>query len=294
MNKVFFMVSLGIIVGAMALIFVNQPSVPVTVGVPAQQAENVTSGAEGGNTAGSETGTAVATAPQQTPQSAPTPVTPETPATPETPGSATPKPDASRPETPTPAIPKPATPAPEAVKPAPSKPEPPKPAPSKPEAPRPEVTTPVGSRPEMSKPETAKPEASKPEATPTAPMTPMTPVTSKPETQASPGGVQTKKSLALVNIGLHFKGSGMALRIEADAPFSYKTFALSSPDRYVIDLVGTWNKMRAPTVPSNNMIKGARAGRQAGGPRLVLDMARAPRKHNVTWVSPTVLEIVIE
>lgn len=122
----------------------------------------------------------------------------------------------------------------------------------------------------------------------------MMPVTSVPETPAKPNAGQTRKSLTLVNIGLHFKGNGMALRIEADAPFSYKTFALSSPDRYVVDLVGTWNKMRAPSVPSNNMIKGARAGKQAGGPRLVLDMQRSPKKHSVTWVTPTVLEIVIE
>ncbi|MCC8194744.1 MAG: AMIN domain-containing protein [Deltaproteobacteria bacterium] len=86
----------------------------------------------------------------------------------------------------------------------------------------------------------------------------------------------------------------MVLRIEADAPFSYKTFALPSPDRYVVDLAGNWDKMRVPTVPANTMIKGVRAGKQAGGPRLVLDMQRAPGKHSVTWVSPTVLEIAIE
>lgn len=278
MNKGFFVVFLGIILGAMALIFVNQTSGPVAVTVPAQQAATPESGS---GASGQGAGTvSVAAAPQSAPQ--PGPARPETPK-PETPKPETPRPEAPKPEAPKPEAPKPETPKPEAPKPEAPKPEAPKPA-----TPKPEVAAPVTPKPEAPKPEAPKPEAPKPETTA------MTPVTSKPETQTNPGGAQTKKSLTLVNISLHFRGGGMALRIEADAPFSYKTFALPSPDRYVIDLVGTWSNMRAPTVPSNNMIKSARAGKQAGGPRLVLDMMRAPKKHNVVWVSPTVLEIVIE
>ncbi|MDR3074041.1 MAG: AMIN domain-containing protein [Deltaproteobacteria bacterium] len=86
----------------------------------------------------------------------------------------------------------------------------------------------------------------------------------------------------------------MVLRIEADGAFSYKTFALPSPDRYVVDLGGVWQNMRPPTVPSNMMIKSARVGAQGNSPRLVLDMQRPPRKHSMTWTAPTVLEIYIE
>ncbi|SBV95972.1 exported hypothetical protein [uncultured delta proteobacterium] len=279
MNKGFFVVFLGIILGAMALIFVNQTSGPGTAPVPAQQAAAPEGGSGiSGQGAGPAT---VATAPQSAPQ--PAPAKPETPK-PEAPKPEAPKPEAPKPEAPKPEAPKPEAPKPETPKPVAPKPETPKPEEPKPEAPKPEAPKPVAPKPEVPKPEAPKPETA----------TAMTPVTSKPETQANPGGSQMKKSLTLVNISLHFKGGGMALRIEADAPFSYKTFALPSPDRYVIDLVGTWDNMRAPTVPSNNMIKSARAGKQAGGPRLVLDMLRAPKKHNVVWVSPTVLEIIIE
>jgi hypothetical protein len=44
----------------------------------------------------------------------------------------------------------------------------------------------------------------------------------------------------------------------------------------VIDLPGTWQKMRAPSVPANRVVKGVRIGIQERGPRLVLDMDKAP------------------
>lgn len=294
MNKGFLVVFLGIILGAMALIFVNQASAP-TGGTGTYQVASGESG-NAGETAGQPetvasngtTGTSltpavpVAPTPPATAPAKPEPATPATPVTPPAPQKPEPaKPDVSTPGTATP----------EPVKPEPATPVTP-PAPPKPEPTKPDVSAPETATPEPVKPEPVKPEPAKPE-TPSETAN-MTPVTSTPETLAKPGGGQTRKSLTLVNIGLNFKGNGMALRIEADAPFSYKTFALPSPDRYVVDLVGTWNKMRAPSVPANNMIKGARAGKQAGGPRLVLDMQRSPKKHSVTWVTPTVLEIVIE
>jgi outer membrane biosynthesis protein TonB len=275
MNKGFLVVFLGIILGAMALIFVNQASNPVIVAAPGQQAaEPEGKGAASGPDAG---GTTVAAAPQPASRPAPVSAKPETP-----------KPEAPKPDMPKPEEPKPEVAVPDALKPETPGPEASRPDMPKPEEPKPEVAVSVVPKPEAPMPETSKPGVPKPEAVA------MTPVTSRPETQVSPGGAQTKKSMTLVNVGLQFRGGGMALRIEADAPFSYRTFALPSPDRYVIDFTGTWNNMRAPTVPSNNMIKAARAGKQAGGPRLVFDMMRAPRKHNVAWISPTVLEIIIE
>ena len=269
MNKGFFVVFLGVVLGAMALIFVNQSTTPTAAAPDTRQSAQTSSG-----------------------QGSPAPVAPVSaqpatgqPVTGQPDVATSPEPPKTEPARPEPAKPEPAKPEP--VKPAPVKPEPAKPEPAKPEPAKPEPAKPVTpATPEPAKPATppATPEPAKP--------TPMTPVTATPETPAKPGAVS--KSLTLVNIGLHFKGSGMVLRIEANAPFSYKTFALASPDRYVVDLVGTWGNMRAPTVPSNNMIKGARVGKQAGGPRLVLDMQRAPKKHNVTWISQSVLEILLE
>ena len=170
---------------------------------------------------------------------------------------------------------------PESAKPEPVTPEPAKPEPAKPEPAKPEPAKPEPAKPEPAKPEPAKPEPAKPEPAKAEPAKPVTPA-------------PMKKSLVLKNIGMHFKEKGVVLRIEADGGFSYKTFVLPTPDRYVVDLGGSWSGMRVPTIPANNMVKSARVGSQAGGPRLVLDLQRAPKKHRVTWVAPTVLEIYME
>ena len=86
----------------------------------------------------------------------------------------------------------------------------------------------------------------------------------------------------------------MALRIEADGPFSYKSFVLPSPERYVVDLVGEWVNMRAPTVPSNMLIKSVRAGSQSSGPRLVLDLQRPLKTHDVVLIAPNILEFRVQ
>ena len=290
MNKGFFVVFLGVVLGAMGLIFFNQASNPVTVSLSPPQTV-----AQAGE--GSVVTQAIPQTVSQVP-SRPEMVKPE-PSKSKTPELEVAKPEPSLSES----VKQEATkPEPETAKPEPPKPEVVKPEPEvvKPEPPKPEITA-----PELQKPETAvisepmksgspRDDLPKPQPVPTEPAIIMTPVTSKPEAQPNPQGTQTKKTLTLVNIGLHFKGNGMALRIEADAPFSYKAFALPSPDRYVVDLVGTWSKMRAPTVPSNHMIKSARAGNQPSGPRLVLDMQRTPKKHSINWISSTVLEILLE
>ena len=256
MNKGFFVVFLGVIVGAMALIFVNQASNPTPAAPPARTVAD-----------------AAPVSPPPPPPAAVEPTRRTAPAIPAEP----PRPQNVEPVAPE--QPKPETPKPEQVKPEQRQPESVRPEPVKPDAAKPSDST------------AAQPQPAPP-ARETQPQTPATPVTSKPETPVSQE--KPRKSLALLNIGLHFKNNGVALRIEADGPFSYKTFALPTPDRYVVDLVGKWRNMRAPKVPANMLIKSARVGSQSSGPRLVLDMQRSPRKHNVTWISPTVLEIQIE
>lgn len=97
----------------------------------------------------------------------------------------------------------------------------------------------------------------------------------------------------LKSIGLHFSGQRIFLRIEANDPFPCKTFVLNTPERLVVDLPGTWTGMKAPAVPQNNIIKSARYGVQKAGPRLVLDLEKAP-KYEVTRPSPTVVEIYVQ
>ncbi len=129
-----------------------------------------------------------------------------------------------------------------------------------------------------------------PDAAPAAKPTPA----AKPDTAKPLAVTPAKGPHSLKNISLHFKGKGVLLRIESDNAFTGKTFVLPGPDRMVVDLAGEWNNMRAPSVPSNNLVKGVRIGKQSGGPRLVLDLARPPKSHEAVRPSPTLMEITVE
>lgn len=102
-----------------------------------------------------------------------------------------------------------------------------------------------------------------------------------------------KGAHVLKDIGLHFAGQTMRLRIEADTPFPARTFVLNSPDRLVIDLPGVWKGVKAPSVPQNRLIKGVRVGAQTAGPRIVLDLSAAPKGHKVQR-DGNVVEIVVQ
>lgn len=113
---------------------------------------------------------------------------------------------------------------------------------------------------------------------------------SAPETPAAPGReakaptrqeLSDKGTHALRNISLSSSGAAMQLRIEADGPFPYKSFALTGPDRLVVDLPGTWKGMKAPSVPGNDIVKNVRLGQQTAGPRLVLDLSGGLKTHSV-------------
>ena len=97
----------------------------------------------------------------------------------------------------------------------------------------------------------------------------------------------------LKDIGLHFSGQNMQLRIEADTPFPCRAFVLNKPDRLVIDLPGSWKGMKAPSVPQNRLIKTVRVGSQPAGPRIVLDLESAPKAHKVQR-NGNVVEIVVQ
>ncbi len=99
---------------------------------------------------------------------------------------------------------------------------------------------------------------------------------------------------ALKIMALRFSGQGMILRIEADGPFTVKSFVLPNPNRLVVDLAGSWENMRAPMVPENNLVAKARTGRQEKASRLVLDLSRVLKKNEIVRVSPSEVEIHIE
>jgi hypothetical protein len=85
----------------------------------------------------------------------------------------------------------------------------------------------------------------------------------------------------------------MRLLLEADGAFPCKTFALSGPDRLVIDLPGAWKGMKAPTVPGNRIVRKARVGLQSNSARLVLDL-NSPLKNHKVEQRGNMVEILVQ
>lgn len=107
-------------------------------------------------------------------------------------------------------------------------------------------------------------------------------------TAQTPAGEHT-----LSKIGLHFRGNDIYLRIEATTPFKTKVFALTQPDRLVVDLVGKWHKVTPPTIPSNQLVTKARIGNQPNATRLVLDLSRSTQ-YTIEKPSDSVIEILMK
>lgn len=111
-----------------------------------------------------------------------------------------------------------------------------------------------------------------------------------------PKKVEQKHSLTgeheIKEIGVHFAGQQMKLRIVASNGFPCKTFVLPAPDRLVVDLPGKWKGVKAPNVPANKIVKGVRIGKQDAGPRLVLDLERPLKAHTVERPDENTVEIL--
>ena len=115
-----------------------------------------------------------------------------------------------------------------------------------------------------------------------------------PETPpAKEPALSDKASHVMKEASLHFSGQGMQLRLEADGPFPCRTFVLSGPYRLVIDLPGSWKGMNTPSLPQNRLINKVRVGSQPAGPRIVLDLADAPKGHKVQR-NGNIVEILVE
>lgn len=83
----------------------------------------------------------------------------------------------------------------------------------------------------------------------------------------------------------------MFLRIEGDGPLPAKYFILSQPERLVVDLPGSWKELKNPPIPSNKLVKTIRIGRQGNADRLVLDLSAPVKKHELTRVNDSRVEI---
>lgn len=95
----------------------------------------------------------------------------------------------------------------------------------------------------------------------------------KPEpAQTSPGSIHKMESMKF-----EYQNTDMLLILSADSEFDYKSFQLTSPERLVIDVIGTWNGIESPTVPSNRLINSIRNGKTDKGYRIVLDLKEPPK-----------------
>lgn len=123
--------------------------------------------------------------------------------------------------------------------------------------------------------------------TPVAKSTPLP--AAKTDTSSGATGTHEMSSLAV-----ELSGSTVHIIIKANTPFAYKTMLLSSPDRLVIDLPGTWKKIATTTTPKNRLVEKIRIGNQPAGPRMVLDLKMKPKKYDIYKRDTSTLEIVIE
>lgn len=78
---------------------------------------------------------------------------------------------------------------------------------------------------------------------------------------------------AITSAKVQFEGNSAVLKLQGNAPIEYKYFVLKNPDRVVVDLQGAW-QVKAPGVPSNNVVKNVRVGRQGENTRVVLDLLK--------------------
>ncbi len=278
MNKGFTLAVLGVVLCAMGLVFFlhsggnETAQTEPTVSGPAESLladEAAVPGAPSADTALPRLEPPSTVAANDRPSSE-APQTLPAPAGRETPGTAAPA-DAPRPSVSPVEAPKP-----EAAKPATPTRETPKAETSAVETPKAEAP-----KPEAPKPEAPKPEAPEAEAPPTG-------------TPARNGDLSLTATHSLKDIGLHFSGNKILLRITADGDFPAKSFVLSDPERLVVDLPGKWSNMKAPAVPKNLVVKNVRLGNQAAGPRLVLDLAAPLKNRTVRRAGPGTVEILLE
>lgn len=100
-----------------------------------------------------------------------------------------------------------------------------------------------------------------------------TPVAPKPAPAQRSVPVKPLAVNALRSVRFVPAGNGGTLEIQAAGAVSYKVFALRQPQRIVVDLVGTFDKLVEPVVPGNSVVPSVRLGRHEKSVRIVMDIA---------------------
>ncbi|MCL1915769.1 MAG: AMIN domain-containing protein [Desulfovibrionaceae bacterium] len=149
-------------------------------------------------------------------------------------------------------------------------------------------------------PEQARPEETRtPEAAPVPPgamvTAPAPPPQADPPNAALPQNASARlETGTITDLSLHFRNQGMYLRLEGNKPLQIRYFVLREPDRLVVDLSGRWQGLRTPAVPSNNLVKSIRLGRQNAADRLVLDLLAPLQNHELVRLSDTLFEVYFQ
>ena len=88
-----------------------------------------------------------------------------------------------------------------------------------------------------------------------------------------PGSLPAERGLLVV---VDQSGPGVVLRIEAGKPFKYTSFAVDSPPRRIIDILGEWTPPDRTLIPiRDDQVRVVRLGHHPEKVRLVIDYAAA-------------------
>ncbi len=80
------------------------------------------------------------------------------------------------------------------------------------------------------------------------------------------------KKLEITRFIVFARDKGATVRLVGTAPIDYKSMALDTPERLVIDLEGKW-QIKAPGVPKNPLVTNVRLGKFADKTRIVIDLS---------------------
>ncbi len=132
-----------------------------------------------------------------------------------------------------------------------------------------------------------------PETTPPLAQTPpqpeLTPVQTPPQEEPKVSSTATNR---IEDISILSIGNGVTVRLKCTKLPIFGHMLLTSPDRVVLDLNGTWD-VKTPTIKENEFVYNIRVGQQKRGTRIVIDLRKAPKDVRYLKYEQTDLDVRI-
>ncbi len=113
----------------------------------------------------------------------------------------------------------------------------------------------------------------------------------KGENKPSVNSTQNKKKI-IKKMSVLKIGDGITIRLDSNEKPKYRYEMLSSPDRLVVYLAGTW-KLRASGVPQNTLVSNVRVGQHPNSTHIVVDLHKVPRSVRFLKYGTTGLDVRI-